>query len=75
MLQQRRKDTGILVRGLFEVLLDYPDGLPVDAALESSLARVSQPKEQRVCEQLLRGCVAPIKAGWLSSVLTNPSCD
>ena len=65
MLQKRRKDTGILVRGLFEVLLDYPDGLPIHAALETSLARLSQDKDQRLCEQLLRGCVAPMKAGWL----------
>jgi hypothetical protein len=65
MLQKRRKDTGILVRGLFEVLLNHPGGLPVDAALETSLARFSQDKDERVCEQLLRGCVAPIKAGWL----------
>jgi hypothetical protein len=69
MLQKRRKDTGILVRGLFEVLLDHPDGLPIDAALESSLARLFHDKDERVCEQLLRGCVAPIKAGWL--VLNN----
>lgn len=66
MLQQRLKDTGILVRGLFEVLLDHPEGLPVDAAVESSLAKVSQPSDERHCEQLLRGCVAPIKAGWLT---------
>ena len=65
MLQKTRKDTGILVRGLFEVLLDHPDGLPVDAALETSLARLSQTKDERLCEQLLRGCVAPMKAGWL----------
>ena len=65
MLQKRRKDTGILVRGLFEVLLDHPEGLPIDAALETSLAKVSQAKTASLCEQLLRGCVAPIKAGWL----------
>jgi hypothetical protein len=65
MVQNRRKDTGVLVRGLFEVLLDHPDGLSVDAALETSLARLSQDNDQRLCEQLLRGCVAPMKAGWL----------
>jgi hypothetical protein len=65
MLQKKRKDTGILVRGLFEVLLDHPDGLPIDAALETSVARVSDTKDAQLCEQLLRGCVAPIKAGWL----------
>jgi hypothetical protein len=66
MGQQKRNDTGVLVRGLFEVLLDYPQGLPFDAALESSLARVSQPNDASHCEQLLRGCVAPMKAGWLT---------
>jgi hypothetical protein len=65
MLQKRRKDTGILVRGLFEVLLDHPDGLPIDAALATSLSRLSQDKDAQLCEQLLRGCVAPMKAGWL----------
>jgi hypothetical protein len=64
-MQKKRKDTGILVRGLFEVLLDHPDGLPVGVALETSLAKVSQEKTERLCEQLLRGCVAPMKAGWL----------
>lgn len=65
MLQKKRKDTGILVRGLFEILLDHPDGLPIDAALKTSVARVSDKQDQRLSEQLLRGCVAPIKAGWL----------
>src|ERR1051326_1712693 len=66
MGQKKRNDTGVLVRGLFEVLLDYPQGLPFAAALESSLAKVSQPNNASRCEQLLRGCVAPIKAGWLT---------
>jgi len=65
MLQKKRKDTGILVRGLFEVLLDHPDGLAIDAALKTSVARVSDTRNARLSEQLLRGCVAPIKAGWL----------
>ena len=65
MLQKKRKDTGILVRELFAVLLDHPDGLPINAALETSLSKLSQAKDTRLCEQLLRGCVAPIKAGWL----------
>ena len=64
-MQKNRKDTGKLVRGLFEVLLDHPEGLAVDAALETSLAKLSEEKTKQLCEQLLRGCVAPIKAGWL----------
>jgi hypothetical protein len=62
---KRRKDTGILVRGLFEVLLEHPDGLAIDAALETSLAKLSEEQSKQLSEQLLRGCVAPIKAGWL----------
>lgn len=66
MLQKKRKETGILVRGLFEVLLHYPEGLPINGALETSLATLSQPNDSRLSEQLFRGCVAPIKAGWLT---------
>ena len=66
MLQKNRKDTGVLVRGLFEVLLEYPDGLPIDTALKTSLAKLSQTRDARLYEQLLRGCVAPMKAGWLA---------
>jgi hypothetical protein len=51
---------------LFEVLLHHPDGLPINAALETSLAKLSQPNATSLGEQLLRGCVAPIKAGWIT---------
>jgi hypothetical protein len=64
-LPNKRKDTGILVRGLFEVLLHHPEGLSISAALKTSLAKTSQPNDARLSEQLLRGCVAPMKAGWL----------
>ncbi|HKG46148.1 MAG TPA: hypothetical protein VKB02_05445 [Pyrinomonadaceae bacterium] len=50
---------------MFEVLLEHPDGLPVDIALQSCLRSVSNADSRRVGEQLLRGCVAPMKAGWL----------
>lgn len=65
MQQRKRKHTGMLVRGLFEVLLDHPQGLPIDVALEKCLSKVSNEQGKRVGEQLLRGCVAPMKAGWL----------
>src|SRR5215213_11234961 len=65
MQQTKRRHTGVLVRGLFEVLLEHPDGLPVDIALQSCLRSVSNADSRRVGEQLLRGCVAPMKAGWL----------
>ena len=65
-MQKKRRDTGILVRGLFEVLLDNPAGLPVTAALQTSLAKISRPNDARLSDQLLRGCVAPMKAGWLT---------
>ena len=63
---KKRKDTGILVRGLFEVLLHHPEGLPINTALKTSLAKVSQSNDARLSEQLLRGCVAAMKAGWLT---------
>src|SRR5829696_6976613 len=65
MQQSKRRDTGVLVRGLFEVLLDHPLGLPMDAVLKSCLSKVSFTQSKVSREQLLRGCVAPIKAGWL----------
>jgi hypothetical protein len=65
MHQNKRRHTGVLVRGLFEVLLDHPEGLPIKAALQRCLRQVSNSDSTRVGEQLLRGCVAPIKAGWL----------
>src|SRR2546423_9287176 len=65
MLLKKRKGTGVLVRGLFEVLLDHPEGLPIKAALDTCLARISNSDNGDPGEQLLQGCVAPIKAGWL----------
>jgi len=69
MQQTKRRYTGVLVRGLFAVLLDYPDGLPINAALQRCLHQVSTSDSRQAGEQLLRGCVAPMKAGWL--VMTN----
>jgi hypothetical protein len=65
MQQKKRRHTGVLVRGLFEVLLEHPDGLPIDVAVQSCLPQVSHSDSRRLGEQLLRGCVAPLKAGWL----------
>jgi hypothetical protein len=65
MQQKKRRHTGVLVRGLFEVLLKHPEGLPINTALETCLSRVSNSESRRLAEQLLRGCVAPVKAGWL----------
>jgi hypothetical protein len=65
MQQNKRRHTGVLVRGLFEVLLNHPEGLPVEAALQTCVASASNAEGRRLGEQLLRGCVAPIKAGWL----------
>jgi hypothetical protein len=67
MQPKKRRHTGVLVRGLFEVLLNHPEGLPIDAALQTCLSGVSNSDSKRVGEQLLRGCVAPMKAGWLVS--------
>src|SRR5215212_10176348 len=65
MQQKKRRHTGVLVRGLFEVLLDHPEGLPIRAALETCLPEGANAESRSLGEQLLRGCVAPIKAGWL----------
>jgi hypothetical protein len=65
MQQTKRRQTGVLVRGLFEVLLNHPEGLPIDAALQTCLHGANGDSRQ-LREQLLRGCVAPMKAGWLT---------
>lgn len=65
MQQKKLRHTGVLVRGLFEVLLDHPEGLTIKAALQSCLRTDSNAESRRLGEQLLRGCVAPMKAGWL----------
>src|SRR5215218_5153192 len=65
MQPKKRRHIGVLVRGLFEVLLEHPDGLPVDIAVQSCLPSVSNSESRHLGEQLLRGCVAPMKAGWL----------
>src|SRR5215213_1379896 len=72
MQPKKRRHTGVLVRGLFEVLLEHPDGLPLDLAVQSCLLRVSNGESRRLGEQLLRGCVAPMKAGWL--VMNGSGC-
>jgi hypothetical protein len=67
MQQKKRRHTGVLVRGLFAVLLDHPKGLPIDTALETCIpnGNGTNSASRLLGEQLLRGCVAPIKAGWL----------
>jgi hypothetical protein len=70
MQPNKRRHTGVLVRGLFEVLLEHPDGLPIDVAVQSCLPSAPNAESRRLGEQLLRGCVAPMKAGWL---VTNGS--
>src|SRR5690349_378989 len=66
-MQKNRRNTGVLVRELFAVLLDHPEGLPIDAAVKSCLPTVAHADGRHLGEQLLRGCVAPMKAGWLVS--------
>ena len=65
MQPNKRRHTGVLVRGLFEVLLKHPDGLPIDVAVQSCFPNAPNEENRRLGEQLLRGCVAPMKAGWL----------
>lgn len=45
--------------------MEHPDGLPIEAALQRCLSKTSTEHSKQVSEQLLRGCVAPMKAGWL----------
>ena len=58
--------TGRLVRQVFALLLEHPEGLPIRAILDSigETDELSEKQTDRF-EEVMRGCVAPIKAGWL----------
>lgn len=58
--------TGQLVRKVFALLLEHPEGLPIRAILDHVAANddLSDRLIERF-EEVMRGCVAPIKAGWL----------
>lgn len=58
--------TGRLVRRVFELLLDNPEGLSIKAILDR-MAETDELSENHMdqFEEVMRGCVAPIKAGWL----------
>ncbi len=58
--------TGKLVRKVFALLLDHPEGLPIRAILDhiGETDDLSEKQTDRF-EEVMRGCVAPIKAGWL----------
>ncbi len=58
--------TGKLVRKVFELLLDHPEGLAIRAVLDhiAETDKLSEKQAERF-EEVMRGCVAPIKAGWL----------
>jgi hypothetical protein len=66
MGEETRVRTGRLVRKVFELLLDNPDGLPIRAILDhvGETDELSEKQTDRF-EEVMRGCVAPIKAGWL----------
>jgi hypothetical protein len=55
----------VLVRALFAMLMDRPEGVAVDVALER-LSYAENGDQTQLYDQLMRECVAPIKAGWLS---------
>lgn len=65
MDSKKRKQTGVLVRGLFAILMDHPEGVAVGVAVERLWCAANGERTQ-LYEQLMRECVAPIKAGWLS---------
>src|SRR5947207_3249978 len=58
--------TGRLVRKVFELLLEHPEGLPIRTILDH-IAETDELSEKQTdrFEEVMRGCVAPIKAGWL----------
>jgi hypothetical protein len=58
--------TGHLVRQVFALLLEHPEGLPIRAILDHiALNDELSEKQADRFEEVMRGCVAPIKAGWL----------
>ncbi|HXD33624.1 MAG TPA: hypothetical protein VN643_21050 [Pyrinomonadaceae bacterium] len=58
---------GQLVRKVFALLLEHPEGLPIRAILDHVAANDDELSERPIerFEEVMRGCVAPIKAGWL----------
>ena len=54
------------MRKVFALLLDQPEGLPIRAILDhvGETDGLSEKQTDRF-EEVMRGCVAPIKAGWL----------
>ncbi|MDZ7391311.1 MAG: Mrr restriction system protein [candidate division KSB1 bacterium] len=76
MAEVTKRRRGELIRGLFQVLWDHPDGLPSRQVLES-LARIVPPTDfenstypnrptVRRYERIVRfSTIGPVKAGWL----------
>jgi restriction system protein len=76
MAEKRIRREGELMRGVFKLLLEYPDGLPVRTILEK-LPKIVPPKEEEKApypgnpdvpryETIVRfATIAPVKAGWL----------
>jgi restriction system protein len=76
MAEITRKRVGELQRGVFKILLDYPDGLPANEVLEklesvvppTDFEKSDYPKHPGVrrYEHIVRfATIAPVKAGWL----------
>lgn len=72
-----RRRAGELVRGVFRVLIDHPDGLQAKTVLESvqqvvpptEFEKATYPKNPAVrrYEKIIRfATIAPVKAGWLA---------
>jgi hypothetical protein len=66
MRSEMRVRTGMLVRKVFELLLDHPEGLPIRDVVDH-IAETDELSEKQTdrFDELMRGCAAPIKAGWL----------
>jgi restriction system protein len=76
MAEITRKRVGELQRGVFKILLNYPDGLPANEVLEklesvvppTDFEKSDYPKHPGVrrFEKIVRfATIAPVKAGWL----------
>jgi hypothetical protein len=65
---ETRVHTGRLVRKVFALLMEHPEGLPIRAILDhiGETDDLSEKQTDRF-EEVMRGCVAPIKAGWLEA--------
>jgi hypothetical protein len=67
MRVERRKQIGLLAFRIFEALVGEPHGLTIESLAEKvQTGNISQKKHPQF-QDMMRSCIAPIKAGWLIS--------